>query len=288
MSDWNNLQGMTAEIEAAAAKALQSSSNTGDTPGAADAALQPADAHMQMRRAPYVEKHRAPSNPEPPSSEPHSRLARRAAPAAACLGQSVAREVLSLGLVVRTAAEEALAAGRRSSTSSLHAAHIMCAHAALPIRRWALLLQDQVRQVQQHVQREQARPRLQPPARAAPNRTPHPARDCYCQPTRLSALTAPPSRAGGLLAAARSEPDAPEGTRALAAQPPAARRRASQRADAAPRRTRRHGCFRRDLLRLRRFRRRGGRRPCCLRLRRLCRRRRVQRPGRGGRPERTC
>ena len=90
MTDWGSLQGMTAEIEAAAAKALASPS--GAPAGAADAAgMQPADAHMQMR--------------------------------------------------------------------------------------WALLLQDQVRQVQQHVQREQARPRLQPPARAAPNRTPHPARD---------------------------------------------------------------------------------------------------------------
>ena len=49
MSDWGSLQGMTAEIEAAAAKALASPSGA---PGAADAAgMQPADAHMQMRWA---------------------------------------------------------------------------------------------------------------------------------------------------------------------------------------------------------------------------------------------
>ena len=49
MSDWGSLQGMTAEIEAAAAKALAASSGA---PGAADAAgMQPADVHMQMRWA---------------------------------------------------------------------------------------------------------------------------------------------------------------------------------------------------------------------------------------------
>ena len=49
MSDWGSLQGMTAEIEAAAAKALASPSGAPAASGAAG--LQPADAHMQMRWA---------------------------------------------------------------------------------------------------------------------------------------------------------------------------------------------------------------------------------------------